>query len=119
MMLLPPVMATVGTTPCVFWNGSAGTMSGLFAFAVRAAGVALLVLCEKLKPASLKMVGLIVLMKWMVALRPGELVLVMAPFGIAEPVNRPPGSVVGIWSISNLPQSVKRSLKLWSRRAMY
>src|SRR5690242_15137206 len=112
MMLDPPVNVTVGTTPCVFLKGSTGLMSGLLALAVKPAGVAWIALIEKLKPASLSSVGLIVLMMCSDTLRPGELVFVMAPFGIVDPVNRPPGSVVGIWSISNLPQMLNRSLKL-------
>src|SRR5258705_13581896 len=104
MMLVPPVMATVGTTPWVFGNARVGLMSGLFALDVNPAGVAIIALWEKLNPASLNSVGLIVFTKWMLTLRPGEFVLVIAPPGMADPVNRPPGSVVGIWSISNLPQ---------------
>src|SRR5579862_15932 len=112
MMLVPLVSVTVGTTPCVLVKGSAGLISGLLAFAVRPTGVAMILLCEKLKPASLSRVGLMVLSACTTTARPGELVLVMAPPGMVDPVNRPPGSVVGIWSISNLPQIENFSLKV-------
>src|ERR1017187_4667116 len=110
-MLLPLVIATVGITPCVLANGSPGLTSGLLLLVVNPTGVEAMRLCEKLKPASLSRLGRMVLTAWTTTTRPGELVLVIAPPGIVEPVNRPPGSVVGIWSISNLPQMTNRSLK--------
>src|ERR1035438_3428083 len=111
MMLVPEVRLTVGMTPWVLVKGSAGFTSGLLALAVRPTGVAMILLCEKLKPASFSRLGRMVLRACTTIWRPGELVLVMAPLGIVEPVNKPPGSVVGIWSISNLPQMANLSLK--------
>src|ERR1039457_1940380 len=110
-MLVPPLMATVGMTPFVLVKGSAGLTSGLLALLVDPAGVELIRLCEKFKPASLSRLGRMVLRACTTRARPGELVLEMAPPGMVFPWKRPPGSVVGIWSISNLPQMEKRSLK--------
>src|ERR1035437_4495328 len=104
-------MATVGMTPWVLAKGSAGVTAGLLALVVNPTGVAAIPACEKLKPASLSRLGRRVLTACATKARPGELVLVMAPPGMAFPWKRPPGSVVGIWSISNLPQMANFSLK--------
>src|SRR5690348_9384343 len=48
--------------------------------------------------------------------RPGELVFVVAMFGTGSPVNRPPGSVVGIESFRKRPHRLNFSLKVWSIR---
>ena len=110
-MLVPPLMATVGITPCVFVKGSAGFTSGLLALVVIPTGVEAIRLCEKLKPASFSRLGRRVLTACTTTARPGEFVLVTAPPGIRFDWNKPPGSVVGIWSISTLPQMANFSLK--------
>src|ERR1039458_6943651 len=110
-MLVPPLIATVGLTPWVLAKGSAGLASGLLALVVNPTGVEAIRLCEKLKPTSLSRLGRRVLTACTATTRPGELVLVMAPPGMGFPWKRPPGSVVGIWSISNLPQMTNFSLK--------
>src|SRR5579875_2778583 len=50
----------------------------------------------------------------MMKMRPGEFVEEVATPGKALPINRPPGSVVGIVSFSNLPKILKLGLKTWS-----
>src|SRR6266849_689073 len=60
------------------------------------------------------MVGLIVDVARIENCFPGELVLVVATPGKADPVNKPPGSTVGILSFSNLPISASLGLKMWS-----
>jgi len=60
-MLDPPENVTLGTTPSGLANGSGGWMSGLLTRAASPAGVVRIALCEKLNPASLTIVWLIVL----------------------------------------------------------
>src|ERR1700722_17580415 len=50
--------------------------------------------------------------------RAGELVVVTARPGIVDPFPKPPGSVVGIESFSNLPHTENFSLKVWSMRTI-
>src|SRR5579864_9356756 len=108
----PLVNDTLGMTPCVFVNGSGGLISGLFALADTPTGVEWMALCVKLKLTSFSRFGRMVFRACTTQARPGELVLVVARLGIAAPVNRPPGSVVGMLSFSNLPQTEKRSLNV-------
>src|ERR1035441_9474174 len=110
-MLVLLVMATGGLPPCVWGKGSAGLTSGLFALVVNPSGAETIRLCENVNPTSFSRLGRKVLTACTTTARPGELVLVTAPPGIWFPWKRPPGSVVGIWSISNLPQITNRSLK--------
>src|SRR4051794_23289817 len=50
------------------------------------------------------------------AVRPGELVWVVAILATGSPVKSPPGSTVGIESLRKRPQTLNRSLKVWSMR---
>src|SRR5882724_5684769 len=103
-MVDPPDTAREGTTPRGFVNGSLGLMSGLLVLAVSPIGTVRIALCEKLKPTSLITEGLMMLIACATTPRPGELLLVFPPPGIADPRNSPLGSWVGISSIVRRPQ---------------
>src|SRR6185437_12768694 len=103
-MLVPPVNARLGTTPWVLAKGSFGFTSGALALEVMPSGVAWMALWEKLKAKSFSMPSRMELIAWTAIERPGELVFVIAPLGMEEPVKRPPASVVGIVSIPKRPQ---------------